>query len=213
MASEPGVPDLSRRERKKAALRRSLLDAAFALFDEQGFAATRVAEICERADVAQKTFFNHFPSKLELLREIAGEALERLLADLEQVRKEGATTADRLHRFFELVAENASQAGPMHRELLTEMIHVAHEAGTETEQARRLHEAFGALIREGRAAGEVTAAHDDEVLTEMVLGAFYVLMFNWANLEDYPLRARARAAARFLADSLAAAPGGRGGSA
>jgi hypothetical protein len=28
-------------------------------------------------------------------------------------------------------------------------------------------------------------------------------MFNWANLDDYPIRERARAAARFLADALA----------
>ncbi len=209
MASvQPEPPDLSRRERKKAALRRQILDCAFELFDHQGFAATRVAEICERADVAQKTFFNHFESKGHLLREIAGEGLDRLLADLEEVRKDCATTGARLQRFFERVADNAEQAGPMHRELLTEMIHVAHEAGTETEQARRLHEAFGALIREGRVAGEVTPDHDDEVLAEMVMGAFYALMFNWANLEDYPLRERAAAASRFLAQAITTTGGG-----
>jgi AcrR family transcriptional regulator len=199
---EPGPPDLSRRERKKAALRRRILDCSLALFDHQGFAATRVADICERADVAQKTFFNHFESKGHLLREIASEALDRLLADLEAARKGAATTEARLHRFFEQVVASAEQAGPMHRELLTEMIHVAHEAGTGTEQARRLHDAFGALIREGRAAGEVTPDHDDEVLTEMVMGAFYALMFNWANLEGYPLRERATAASRFLAQAI-----------
>lgn len=199
---QPGPNKPSRRERKKAALRRRILDCALALFDHRGFAATRVAEICERADIAQKTFFNHFESKGHLLREIAEEALDRLLADLEAVRKAAATTDARLLRFFELVADSAEQAGPMHRELLTEIIHVAHEAGTGTEQARRLHDAFGALIREGRAAGEVASDHDDEVLTEMVLGAFYALMFGWVHLEGYPLRERATAASRFLADSI-----------
>ena len=33
-------------------------------------------------------------------------------------------------------------------------------------------------------------------------GAFYVLMFNFANLEDYPLRRQALAAARFLGDAM-----------
>ena len=32
----------------------------------------------------------------------------------------------------------------------------------------------------------------------MLLGAFYALMFNWAHLEDYPLRRQCAAAARFL---------------
>ncbi len=203
------TPDLSRRERKKAALRRRLLDCALALFEERGFAATRVSEICERADVAEKTFFNHFPSKRHLLREIAGEALDRLLVDLEEVRKSDASTAERLQTFFERLADNAEQAGPMHRELLTEIIHVAHEAGTETEQTQRIQEAFGALIHEGRASGEVILRHGPEVLTEMVMGAFYVLMFNWANLEGYPLRKHAVDAGRFLADVIS--PRGLGG--
>ena len=206
MAS-PGEPDVSRRERKKAALRRRILECAFELFEQRGFAETRVAEICERADVAQKTLFNHFPSKQDLLREIAAEALDQLLADIEAARKTPGSTAERLLYFFEHLAENAEQAGPMHRELLTEIIHVAHEAGTGTEQTRRLHAAFGGFIRDGRVAGDVTAAHDDDALTELLIGAFYVLMFNFANLEDYPLRERARAEAELLGDALSAGGG------
>lgn len=99
----------------------------------------------------------------------------------------------------------------MQRELLTEIIHVAHDAGTEPEQARKLHTAFGALVRDGIAAGDVTRRHDPNILTEMIMGAFYVLMFNWANLEDYPLRRHAMAAARFLGDALSAHPNGAGG--
>ena len=36
----------------------------------------------------------------------------------------------------------------------------------------------------------------------MLMGAFYVLMFNWAHLDDYSLRERALATAGFLADSV-----------
>ena len=36
------------------------------------------------------------------------------------------------------------------------------------------------------------------------MGAYYALMFNWANLDGYPIHVRARAAARFLADALGA---------
>jgi len=90
----------------------------------------------------------------------------------------------------------------MHRELLTEMVHAAHESGTQNEQARKLHEAFASLVRAGLAAGEVGDRHSIETQTEMLMGAFYALMFNWANLEDYPLRSRAVATAGFLADAL-----------
>jgi len=196
------APELTRRERRKREVRGRILAAAVGLFDERGFGATKVAEICERADVAHKTFFNHFPSKRHLLRAVAGEAVDQLLVDIEGARKRPGSTRKRLGQFFGRVADNADEAGPMHRELLTEMVHVASEAGTGSEQARRLHDAFGALIREGRVAGDVSAAHSVDTQTEMVLGAFYTLMFNWAHLEGYPLRRQARAAASFLGDAL-----------
>jgi hypothetical protein len=63
-------------------------------------------------------------------------------------------------------------------------------------------------VRDGRAEGDVSREDPLATQTEMLLGAFYALMFNWAHLEDYPLRRQATAAARFLARALA--PPGRG---
>ena len=36
----------------------------------------------------------------------------------------------------------------------------------------------------------------------MLMGGFYVLMFNWANLPGYPLQIRAAETARFLSDAM-----------
>ena len=68
----------------------------------------------------------------------------------------------------------------------------------------KLHNAFAAIVEEGLVNGEVTRRHDAETLTEMILGAYYVLMFNYANLDDYPIQRQAGAVARFLADALSA---------
>lgn len=60
--------------------RQRLVVAAVDLFTEQGYDATTVAQIAERAGVTKSTFFRHFPDKRELL--VAGqETLCRLLAD------------------------------------------------------------------------------------------------------------------------------------
>jgi AcrR family transcriptional regulator len=189
---------LSRRERRKLELRARILEAGLALFDARGPQATTVAEICARADVAHKAFFNHFPSKQHLLRAIAEQSIDELLVDMEALSKRPAAPHERIERFFALVVRRAEEAGPMHRELLTEMLHAAHASGTEARHARRLATAFESLVGEGAEGG----GRDVRTLTEMVQGAFYVLMFNWANLEGYPLRARARAAARFLAGAI-----------
>jgi AcrR family transcriptional regulator len=199
----------TRRERRKLEVRARLLAAAEALFDQHGIAATRISEICERADVAQKTFFNHFATKQDLLRALAGSFLEELLVDVEAARKRPGSTPERLTAFFACIVENALQAGPMRRELLTEIIHVSQTQRSGSQNARALRDAFGALVADGLAAGDVTRAHSRETLTDMILGAFYVLMFNWAHLEGYALRRQALAAARFLGDAMAASPARR----
>ena len=90
----------------------------------------------------------------------------------------------------------------MHRELLSEIVHIGHESGDEQEQARKLHAAFAAIVQDGIDAGDLCDRHSPETLTEMLMGAYYVLMFNWANLDDYPLHERALETARFLIDSM-----------
>ena len=60
--------------------RERLVLAAVDLFTEQGYDATTVAQIADRAGVTKSTFFRHFPDKRELL--VAGQdALSRLLAE------------------------------------------------------------------------------------------------------------------------------------
>ena len=197
-------PELSRRERRKLEMRALILETARELFSEQGFQETRVADVAERADIAQKTFFNHFPTKLDLLREIAHAGVERLMFEIEDIRKAEIGTPERIHRLFDTVAAHITEAGPRNRELLVELVHlISGDAAERSEQVRRLHAAFLGIVEDGLALGDVTRRHDPQTLTEMILGAYYVLIFNYANLDDFPVRERGHAAARILADALA----------
>ncbi|MET9178937.1 helix-turn-helix domain-containing protein [Kitasatospora aureofaciens] len=93
--------------------RERLVMAAVDLFTEQGYDATTVAQIAERAGVTKSTFFRHFPDKRELL--VAGqETLSRLLT-------EGIAEAPDDASPLEAVAAGLERAsstmGPMNREL------------------------------------------------------------------------------------------------
>ena len=68
-------------ERRKHEVREKILAAAFDLFLAQGAAATKIEEICERADVANRTFFNHFATRQDMIRALA----ERRLVNLHDV--------------------------------------------------------------------------------------------------------------------------------
>jgi AcrR family transcriptional regulator len=93
--------------------RERLVLAAVDLFTEQGYDATTVAEIAERAGVTKSTFFRHFPDKRELL--VAGQdALSRLLVE---GIGEAPDDAGPLDAVAIGLARAASMMGPLNREL------------------------------------------------------------------------------------------------
>jgi AcrR family transcriptional regulator len=55
------------RERKKRQTREAIAAAAMELFTERGFDAVTVADVAEAADVSEKTVYNYFPTKEELV--------------------------------------------------------------------------------------------------------------------------------------------------
>ena len=197
---------LTRRERRKREVRNRIVEAAGELFRLQGYSATRVTEICDRADVAEKTFFNHFPTKQDVLSDLAAMAVGELLMTIESARKDGRTTANRIAIFFGRIAETMATAGPPQKELVSAIVQVVHASGETSDDARKLHEAFAALVADGLAAGDVTTRHAPETLTEMIIGAYYVLTFNFVNLEGFAVRQQADAVARFLADAFRPRP-------
>jgi AcrR family transcriptional regulator len=62
----PPVSSLSKGEKTQIAIR----DAAFALIVEQGYAATSMRQIAERAGLALGSIYNHYPSKEAIFEEI-----------------------------------------------------------------------------------------------------------------------------------------------
>ncbi len=86
-AEDPGGkkphPSRSRRERRSLATRQKLLDAARAVFAEKGLDLARVDEITNRADVGKGTFYCHFRSKPQLIRELIKSILDQLATAVE----------------------------------------------------------------------------------------------------------------------------------
>jgi AcrR family transcriptional regulator len=58
---------LGLRERKKIKTRTAIRDATYALIEEQGYEATTVEQIAERAEVSPSTVFRYFPTKEDIV--------------------------------------------------------------------------------------------------------------------------------------------------
>jgi TetR/AcrR family transcriptional regulator, cholesterol catabolism regulator len=69
------------RSRRREDTRQRLYEAAVALVAEQGFSATTVDDIAERAGVAKGTVYYNFPSKTALFEELLRHGVGLLTAD------------------------------------------------------------------------------------------------------------------------------------
>ncbi len=105
MASSQPVSEISRRERRKREVRECILSVAMARFVRQGFDDTTVDQIAEDADVAQKTFFNYFPTKQDLFHRLAEDRIDEFCQILEEERQGWGSTQDKLEHCFLRLSE------------------------------------------------------------------------------------------------------------
>ena len=193
---------LSRIERRRQETADRITEAAARLFGERGFAATTVSEICERADVARQTFFNHFATKQEVAQELARRGHDFFLDALAAAQRDGASTGERLARFFASIHEAAAEVGPMHQDLVSEVVRASYQV-TDPASMGTIHRAVEKLLRAGRAQGDVSRRHALEDQAALVLGALQNLYFEWTHRADFPIAERSARMARLLADALA----------
>jgi AcrR family transcriptional regulator len=101
-----GVPQ-GLRERKKRATRDAIAATARRLFAERGFDAVTVAEIAVAADVSEKTVFNHFATKEDLVFAGGETRLAQLQADIAQ-RPPGTSLLDVFRASSEAMLETVA---------------------------------------------------------------------------------------------------------
>ncbi|MGH6881230.1 MAG: helix-turn-helix domain-containing protein, partial [Hypericibacter sp.] len=72
------------RERKRQERNDTIIDAAMALFQRDGYEQTTMEEIAARADISPPTLYRYFPRKTELLIALFWKERERLAGALEE---------------------------------------------------------------------------------------------------------------------------------
>ena len=71
----PAEAEPSRRSRKKQNTHKAILHQAKVLFEKEGIGNVTIEQISESADVSRSTFFSHFASVDDLLKEISNEEI------------------------------------------------------------------------------------------------------------------------------------------
>lgn len=110
MTSSTGKPAQTHAERKKAELRRDIIDAAFACFSEQGYHATGIADIAARLGIGHGTFYRYFENKRDIVDHVINDLFERLAQGLLGANAPGAVdTLDEYRAQAERIGDALTQ--------------------------------------------------------------------------------------------------------
>ncbi|MFI6564798.1 TetR/AcrR family transcriptional regulator [Streptomyces sp. NPDC050534] len=102
-------PTLGLRERKKIKTRESIRAATYALIKEQGYDATTIEQIAERAEVSPSTVFRYFPTKEDI---VLTDEYDQLMAEELRARPAGESWMESVRHVMHLAIEANDREDP-----------------------------------------------------------------------------------------------------
>lgn len=169
---------------RRRATRAKLYEAAVTLIAEQGFSATTVDEIAERAGVAKGTVYYNFKSKTELFEELLRHGVGLLTASLRQAADEaserGGTTVEALDgmiraglvfidRYPAFTQLYVAELWRTNRAWQSTLLVVRQEAVAVVES----------VLREGVESGELSEEIDIPLTAAALVGMVLVAALDW----------------------------------
>jgi AcrR family transcriptional regulator len=188
--TDPAEKRLTTRDLQRIETRKRIFDAAVAEFRRAGVEQTRIETIVKAAGVARGTFYVHFSSKEDVLRELQLQMEARILERLEtQLGKPRS-----LRTFLERLTE-ALLAEPEDPVLAREILALAERRPSDARWAENpyfepITRYFAALQK----AGEVRADCNPAEIT----GVFLVSLFGFLRGPAAPARGRRKAIRRMI---------------
>ncbi|MFM9139603.1 MAG: TetR/AcrR family transcriptional regulator [Solirubrobacterales bacterium] len=161
-------PGTGRREANKAANRAAILDSGRQVFTEMGYGAATVRDIVKPTGLATGTFYNYFPDKESVFRELVEEIVTEARGRVRAARHEAADPvsfiADAFHAYFSYVAEEPGTAAFLRRNVGT--IRAYFDDPAVGAGVNELQEDLEAAVQAG-----VLPAHETRLMAPMMIGA------------------------------------------
>jgi AcrR family transcriptional regulator len=131
-----GNEELSVAERR----RQEIIQAAYKVFSEKGYHATRIDDITSELNIARGLFYHYFRSKLDIYSQIIEELIVRItdgvVAETRKVPNNREEFMDQMRRLGERLLDILTEEPYMSKLLFVEIL------GIDEEVAKRLYYAF-----------------------------------------------------------------------
>lgn len=175
------IPSL--REKQKHHTRTEIVRIAFELFATHGYEDVSVEMICDAVGISRATFFNYFPQKELILREIASSRVEKLKAIVTRFGEGGKklTFDDVVALFLEVTGENTRIAGSSRRLLLSLWFQQVTNGPMMAARQEAINVLSGAIKRIPR-----RKAAAPQLIAETLFAIYMATTLEWLIREDAP---------------------------
>lgn len=200
--SEP-VP-VSRIERRKTEFRVRITGAALKLFAENGVADTSIASIIKEADIAHKTFYNHFPTKDHLLQHIVSSNTRHAYSFFREALKRHNDPRKQIEYCLMSVARALEPMNPDRYSELVTFYFVSNASTREfrIEQKKNFTDLIEGILRNAMNKKMLRSDFDLETLGEMIVGICVSTLLNWCVEDDFPIVRKMKSAVKFINQSV-----------
>lgn len=164
-------PRAARRNGERGPMAERIIASAVELFAEQGFDATTVQQVVDRAQVTKGALYHYFDAKDDLLYEIYHALIGSQTAALERIAGAGLAPADTVRAILVDVVRTTVARLPEAKVFFRE----AHKLDAERNAAfradrRRYHEGFRTVIENGQASGDFAAVVPPDTVVQIAMG-------------------------------------------
>src|SRR5690606_8212170 len=169
------------REVQKQDTKQLIFTKAIKLFKEKGYDHVTVQEIASTCGIAKGTFFNYFSKKEDVLLYF-GESQLQLL---EQNLKTYQSVSDPKQKIVTLLGEllkRYSAEGELMKLVISEIVRSAFVSAMESNSIKRLESVLADIINGAKQQGTLHSVHDTELISSVVIGAYFHTMMTWSLL-------------------------------
>ncbi|TSB32047.1 TetR/AcrR family transcriptional regulator [Streptomyces benahoarensis] len=189
-AANGTAPAAVSRAARRESTRRKLFEAAVTLIAEQGFSATTVDEIAERAGVAKGTVYYNFTSKNVLFEELLRDGIDLLAASLRQasddVTARGGTHIDGVDAMIRAGLEFIAGAPALTQLYVAELWRTNRSWRATLRSVRgRAMTVVESVLRDAVDAGELSEEVDVPLTASALFGMVLVAALDWQSFQPH----------------------------
>ena len=160
--------------------RKAILDAAFTLFNENGYKNVTIVNIAKAARVSLETIYNYFESKDNLKKELLNQIVDDFCALIENILNSDLSIESKFEKLILAKVDFGQQFSP---QFLTEELHELNDLDLFGDGGKQefLHNTMAQIIAQGKAGNFITVDASEEALATYIEVFQYFITHNFAS--------------------------------